>query len=179
MLQLRQRDAVGHATRVARLAVSLADELDLDEGLIADIEQGGLLHDVGKLEMPSEILTKPALLTEEEWRLMRTHPEVGYELVRRLPRLHRAAEMVRAHHEAFDGSGYPRGLKGTEIPLGARVLTIADSFDSMTHPHTQRPPMLPSLAVSEIERCRGTQFDPDLTVALGAVLAHAGEKIPA
>ena len=180
MLQLHQRDAFGHATRVARLAVGLADELDVDEDLMLDVEHGALLHDIGKLELPAEILAKPALLTEEEWRLMRTHPEAGYELVRRLPGMERPAEIVLAHHEAFDGSGYPRGLRGNEIPLGARILTVADSFDSMTHPHTQRPPMAPSLAVCEIERCRGTQFDSDVAAALGSVLAHAAaEKIPA
>jgi putative nucleotidyltransferase with HDIG domain len=180
MLQLHQRDAFGHATRVARLAVALADELRVSDQLMIDVEHGALLHDIGKLEMPVEILSKPALLTEEEWRLMRTHPEVGYEIVRRLPGLEHAAEILRAHHEAFDGSGYPHGLKGRSIPFGGRILTVADSFDSMTHPHTQRPPMLPSLAVREIERCRGTQFDPDVAVALGAVLSHAAEeKIPA
>ena len=180
MLQLHQRDAFGHATRVARLAVSLADELDLDEELMLDVEYGALLHDIGKLELPAELLSKPALLTDEEWQLMRTHPEAGYVLVRGLPGLERAAEIILAHHEAFDGAGYPRGLSGEKIPLGARILTVADSFDSMTHPHTQRPPMAPSMAVCEIERCRGTQFDPDVAAALGSVLAHvAADRIPA
>ena len=132
-----------------------------------------MLHDVGKIDMPSEILCKPAPLTDAEWDVMRTHPQVGYDLVRKLARLERAAEIVLAHHEAFDGSGYPNRLKGTDIPLGARILTIADSYDSMTHPHTQRPAMPPAMAVAEIERCSGSQFDPDAAAALGRVLLRA------
>ena len=96
--------------------------------------------------------------------------------MRKLPQLEHAAEIVLAHHEAFDGSGYPNRLKGTDIPLGARILTIADSYDSMTHPHTQRPAMPSSMAVQEIERCSGSQFDPAVAAALGRVLAHAVEE---
>jgi len=84
---------------------------------------------------------------------------------------------VLAHHEAFDGSGYPRGLEGDEIPLGARILAIADSYDSMTHPHTQRPPMPPAMAIREVERCAGTQFDPIVAEALGAVFVKAAEGV--
>ena len=179
MLQLHQRDARGHATRVARLAVSIADELGVADEVIDALEHGALLHDIGKLDMPTGILSKPAPLTEAEWQVMRTHPQVGYDLVKRLPGMAMAAEIVLAHHEAFDGTGYPNGLKGTEIPLGARILTVADSFDSMTHPHIQRPPMPSALAVWEIERCSGSQFDPDVAVALGPVLAYAaGELVP-
>lgn len=104
---------------------------------------------------------------------MRTHPRVGYDLLSNLQRFSDAAELVLSHHEAFDGSGYPRGLQGNDIPLGARILAIADSFDSMTHPHTQRPSMPPAMALSEIERCSGKQFDPVVAEALGSVLAHA------
>jgi response regulator RpfG family c-di-GMP phosphodiesterase len=179
MLQLHLRDARGHATRVARLAVSLADELNVDDDVVEALEHGSLMHDIGKLDMPSTILSKPAPLTEAEWQVMRTHPQVGYDLVKRLPGMAMAAEIVLAHHEAFDGTGYPKGLKRDEIPLGARILTVADSFDSMTHPHTQRPSMPSALAVWEIERCSGSQFDPGVAAALGPVLAGAaGEPQP-
>ena len=107
---------------------------------------------------------------------MRTHPKVGYDLVRKLPHLAASAEIVLAHHEAFDGGGYPNRLRREEIPLGARILTIADSYDSMTHPHTQRPAMPPAMAVREIERCSGSQFDPDAAAALGRVLVHASKE---
>ena len=175
MLQMHERDGRGHSVRVTRLAVALAEELGCSDGELQGLEYGAMLHDVGKIDMPTEILCKPAPLTEAEWDVMRTHPKVGYDLVRKLPQLQNAADIVLAHHEAFDGTGYPNRLKGADIPLSARILTIADSYDSMTHPHTQRPAMPPSMAVQEIERCRGSQFDPDVAAALGRVLAHAVE----
>ena len=173
MLQLHERDGRGHAVRVARLAAAISDELGLDDDSIEQVERGALLHDIGKLDMPASILSKPAPLDSREWVVMRTHPDVGFNLVRKQPRFAAAAEIVLAHHEAFDGSGYPRGLGGREIPLGARILAVADAYDSMTQPHIQRPPMPPALAVSEIERCSGSQFDPDCAAALGPVLARA------
>jgi HD-GYP domain-containing protein (c-di-GMP phosphodiesterase class II) len=106
---------------------------------------------------------------------MRTHPQAGYDLLKGQPRFADAAEIVLSHHEAWDGSGYPRQLSGNEIPLSARILAVADAYDSMTQPHTQRPALSPVLAVQEIERCRGRQFDPDCAEALGPVLAHAVE----
>jgi putative two-component system response regulator len=175
MLQLHEKDGRGHATRVTRLAIALAEELGVSDEDIDGLEFGAMLHDVGKIDMPAEILCKPAPLNEAEWDVMRTHPQVGYDLVRKLPHLSAAADIVLAHHEAFDGSGYPHRLKGDEIPLGARILTIADSYDSMTHPHTQRPALPPSFAVAEIERCSGSQFDPNAAAALGRVLQHASQ----
>ena len=173
MLQMHEKDGRRHSTRVTGLAIAVADELGCSNEEMDGLEFGAMLHDVGKIDMPSEILCKPAPLTDAEWDVMRTHPQVGYDLVRKLARLERAAEIVLAHHEAFDGSGYPNRLKGTDIPLGARILTIADSYDSMTHPHTQRPAMPPAMAVAEIERCSGSQFDPDAAAALGRVLVRA------
>jgi putative two-component system response regulator len=157
MLQLHEKDGV-------------------TDGDVDGLEYGAMLHDVGKIDMPAEILSKPAPLTDDEWNVMRTHPQVGYDLIRKLPHLAAAADIVLAHHEAFDGNGYPHRLKGEDIPLGARILTIADSYDSMTHPHTQRPAMPPTMAVREIERCSGSQFDPDAAAALGRVLQNANEE---
>ena len=107
---------------------------------------------------------------------MRRHPQVGFDLLQKLPRFAGAADLVLAHHEAYDGSGYPNHLEGDKIPIGARILAIADSYDSMTHPHTQRPPMPPALALSEIERCSGKQFDPIVAEALGEVFAHVSQE---
>ena len=178
MLQLHERDGRGHATRVARLTLALADVLGVcSDGELVAIEHGALLHDIGKLDVPSAILMKSAPLDDKEWEVMRTHPQLGYDLLRRLPTFSGVAGLVLAHHEAFDGSGYPRGLKGAQIPIGARMLAIADAYDSMTHPHTQRPPMLPALAIDEIERCSGTQFDPAIAEALGGVFAEATEEV--
>ena len=176
MLQLHERDSRGHAVRVARLAVAIGEELGLDGDALDVLERGALLHDIGKLDMPSAILAKPAPLTDAEWQVMRTHPQVGYDLLKNQPRFADAAEIVLSHHEAWDGSGYPRQLQGDEIPLAARVLTVADAYDSMTQPHTQRPALSPALAVQEIERCRGSQFDPYCAEALGPVLVHAVEE---
>jgi response regulator RpfG family c-di-GMP phosphodiesterase len=176
MLQLHERDGRGHAQRVARLTMALADELGINEGSILELYHGALLHDIGKLEIPVSILRKPALLDADEWKVMRTHPQAGYDLLQKLPRFAGAAEIVVAHHEAFNGGGYPRGLKGESIPVGARVLAVADAYDSMTMPHTQRPPLPPAMAVEEIERCSGSQFDPDIAAALGDVLVHAVQE---
>lgn len=177
MLQLHERDGRGHARRVARLTVALADELGLfSDPELEELEHGALLHDIGKLDVPTSILAKPAPLDDAEWEVMRTHPQLGYDLLRTQPRFAAAASLVLAHHEAFDGTGYPHGLKGTRIPVGARILAIADAYDSMTHPHTQRPALPPSLAIDEIERCSGRQFDPQIAEALGAVLARAATE---
>ena len=176
MLQLHDQDGRGHAVRVARLALALADELGVDDGTLTELERGALLHDIGKLDMPVSILSKPAPLSDSEWRVMRTHPQVGYDLVRNQARFAGAAEIVLSHHEAYDGSGYPRGLRGDQIPVCARILAVADAYDSMTQPHTQRPPMPPALAVNEIERCSGRQFDPQCAEALGSVFIHALES---
>jgi len=177
MLQLHERDGRGHAMRVARLTLALADAVGVaSDGAMLDLEHGALLHDIGKLDVPSAILTKSAPLDENEWQIMRKHPRLGYDLVSRLPRFASAAELVLTHHEAFDGSGYPRGLGGTDIPLGARILAVADAYDSMTHPHTQRPPLPPALAMREIERCSGSQFDPQVAEALADVLVAAARE---
>jgi putative nucleotidyltransferase with HDIG domain len=170
MLQLHERDGRGHATRVARLAVALADQLGISQDDVVALEHGSLLHDIGKLDMPASILSKPAPLDEDEWRIMRTHPQIGYELLKGQARFADAAQIVWAHHECYDGTGYPRGLMRDEIPLSARILAVADAYDSMTQPHTQRPPMPPSMALEEIERCSGRQFDPHCAAAFGAVL---------
>jgi response regulator RpfG family c-di-GMP phosphodiesterase len=178
VLALHERDGREHAERVSRLAGALGDDLGLRGDTLLDVQRGALLHDIGKIDMPSSILYKPAPLDDAEWATMRTHPNVGYDLLKRVPSLAGAAEIVLASHEAFDGTGYPRGLKGEEIPIGARILAVADSYDSMTRPHTQRPAMLPAHAVREIERCRGTQFDPRVVTALGNVMADVvAEKV--
>jgi response regulator RpfG family c-di-GMP phosphodiesterase len=170
MLALHERDGREHATRVSRLATALGDELGITGTALVDIERGALLHDIGKIDMPASILYKPAPLDESEWAIMRTHPRVGYDLLRKVPSLAGAAEIVLASHEAYDGSGYPRRLEGDAIPIGSRILAISDSYDSMTRPHTQRPAMSPAHAIEEIERCSGTQFDPRVVDALGEVL---------
>ena len=131
ILQLHEHDARGHATRVARLAVAVGDEMGFTDEELGTLERGGLLHDIGKLDMPASILSKPGPLDEDEWRIMRTHPQVGYDLLRNQPRFADAAEVVLSHHEAYDGTGYPLGLLGSAIPLGARLIAVAEAFDTL------------------------------------------------
>ena len=127
-----------------------------------DAEYGFLLHDAGKVGIPERILSKPGPLTAAEWRVMRTHPLIGYQMVSGIPFLRSAAEIVRYHHEMFDGSGYPEGLKAEEIPLPARVFSIVDAFDAMTTDRPYRAALPLEYAAEEIERMGGTQFDPDV-----------------
>jgi HD-GYP domain-containing protein (c-di-GMP phosphodiesterase class II) len=127
-----------------------------------DAEYGFLLHDAGKVGIPERILSKPGPLTAAEWRVMRTHPLIGYQMVSGIPFLKSAAEIVRYHHEMFDGSGYPEGLKAEEIPLPARVFSVVDAFDAMTTDRPYRAALPLEYAAGEIERMGGTQFDPDV-----------------
>jgi putative nucleotidyltransferase with HDIG domain len=176
MLELHTQDTRDHAWRVARMAGALADEIGMDRSEIGEVERGALLHDIGKIDMPHAILYKPAPLNDQEWKVMQTHPRVGYDMLKKVPALEQAAEIVLSSHEAYNGTGYPRGLSGDNIPIGARILSIADSYDSMTRPHTQRPAMLPAHAMAEIERCSGTQFDPLVVGALADVLIHVKDE---
>lgn len=127
-----------------------------------EAEFGFLLHDSGKVGVPERVLNKPGPLTAAEWRIMRTHPVIGYQLVADIPFLRTAALVVRYHHEMFDGTGYPEGLRGEEIPLPARAFSVVDAFDAMTADRPYRTALAVDQAVAELERMAGTQFDPDV-----------------
>jgi putative nucleotidyltransferase with HDIG domain len=126
------------------------------------IARGAFLHDIGKIATPDAILLKPGRLNPEEKTIMREHCERGYEMIRKIPFLREAAEIVYTHQECFDGTGYPRGLQGTEIPLGARIFAIADTLDAMTSDRPYRKGTNYTIASEEIARCSGTQFDPSI-----------------
>lgn len=145
-----------------------------DEVLLAGI----LLHDVGKIFTPKEILFKPGPLSDEEWRIMRQHPVDGAEILEQIPELAEMAKIVRYHQEAYDGSGYPEGLKGEEIPIGARIATVVDAFDAMVTDRPYRKGMTVEKAIEELKRNRGTQFDPHVVDAMIA-LYEVGELKPA
>ncbi len=125
-----------------------------------DAEYGFLLHDAGKVGVPERILSKPGPLTAAEWRVMRTHPVIGYQMLENIPFMTTAAEIVRCHHEMFDGSGYPEGLRGEEIPLPARAFSVVDAFDAMTTDRPYRRAMPAEQAAAELARMAGSQFDP-------------------
>ena len=170
-LDARDSETAGHSERVADLTMAIATEMGIppytDDWRY--MSWGSLLHDVGKIAIPDHILRKPGPLTPEEWDAMRTHPKTGSEILRSVDFLIPASDIVLAHHERFDGGGYPRGLAGEEIPLGARIFMIADSFDAMTSDRTYRSAMPAEEALAEILRHSGSQFDPAAVRAFLAV----------
>jgi response regulator RpfG family c-di-GMP phosphodiesterase len=149
-----------HSRRVRGYSLALARAHGFPEAELGDLEHGVLLHDIGKIGIPDAILLKPGPLTPAEWKIMRTHPEIGRQLVEQVPFLRGAVPIVYHHHERWDGTGYPLGLKGENIPLGARIFSVADAFDAMTfdRPYSQAIPL--EDARREIQRSAGTHFDP-------------------
>jgi response regulator RpfG family c-di-GMP phosphodiesterase len=149
-----------HAERVAAYGLELTTRIEPDLAGEPEIEFGFLLHDVGKVAIPDGILHKPEPLSEEERALMRRHPLIGWEILRGIPFLERSSEIVRHHHERWDGSGYPDGLAGEGIPLAARIFAVADALDAITTNRPYRPAAPLAEARRTIESCSGTQFDP-------------------
>ena len=149
-----------HSRRVAHIARIIARQMKLSRDEIEQIELAALLHDVGKLGIPDEILRKPGALSPAEWSLIRAHPDVGAEILAGHPQLQLIVPLIRAHHERWDGKGYPQGLRGEEIPVGAAIIALADAFDTMISDRPYRPALRLRDAVEEIRRCRGTQFHP-------------------
>ncbi|MBN2344232.1 MAG: HD domain-containing protein [Deltaproteobacteria bacterium] len=161
-LDLRDTETQGHSRRVALYARRLAEELGVSESEAVDIERGALLHDIGKIGVSDTILLKPAKLNEEEWVEMKKHAEHGYKILENIPFLGNARQVVRQHHERFDGKGYPQGLAGKEIILGARIFAVIDTYDAMTSDRPYRKGLPHEVAIDEIRKCSGTQFDPEL-----------------
>ncbi len=149
-----------HCARVRDICSRLGREMGLGSDRIRDLELGAMLHDIGKFKVRPEILNKPGKLNEEEWAIMRLHPGFGAEIVERIAGLRGASEVVRCHHEKFDGSGYPRGLRGEEIPLAARIFMLVDAYDTITSKRSYKEAQDPEVALVEIRRCAGAHFDP-------------------
>jgi HD-GYP domain-containing protein (c-di-GMP phosphodiesterase class II) len=141
-------------------AVATAREHGIAAKDLPDLEHGVLLHDIGKIGIPDAILLKPGKLTDEEWQTMRTHPEIGKRLIENVPFLRGAIPVVYCHHEKFDGSGYPRGLAGEDIPIAARIFCVVDAFDAMTFDRPYSKAISFEAAKAEIKRCTGSHFDP-------------------
>lgn len=152
----------GHSIRVTLYSMILARQLNLDDKYLEDIEIAGLLHDIGKIAMPKSILCKNGKLTDEEFHIMQSHPNRGEKIVLNIKKLQVISEWVKAHHEKYDGTGYPLGLKGEQIPLPGRIIALADTYDAMTSTRPYRKALEHDVAISEIRRCSGTQFDPQL-----------------
>ena len=178
-LDVRDTETEGHARRVVRYMELIADELKVPVEQHATLRRGALLHDIGKIGVPDHILRKPGPLTENEWLTMKTHPDLGAKIIANVPFLEEVAVIIRAHHERWDGNGYPDRLAGDEIPLGARIFAVADSFDAMTSDRPYRRGRQLDEALAEIEHCSGTQFDPQVVRAFLSVSMHRIEAIHA
>jgi putative nucleotidyltransferase with HDIG domain len=165
---LEAKDAVTsqHTEEVVRLAVAVAAELELELDAVQSVELGAVLHDIGKVRVPEAILNKPGALTDEEWAVMRTHPEVGEQILRPIQSLRSIVPIVRHHHERWDGSGYPDGLAGNEIPLGARIVAVCDAYRAMTEDRPYRAALPEAKARKELEDGAGRQFDAECVQAL-------------
>src|SRR6516164_1560574 len=159
-LDLKDAETEGHCQRVTAFTISIAKAVPVPFGYLPIMARAAFLHDIGKMAIPDSILRKPGPLNDDEKKVMRTHCQIGYNMLIRIPFLREAAEIVQAEHEFFDGTGYPRGLKGKEIPLGARILAVADALDVLTSDQCYSRALPLSHAREEIKRCAGSQFDP-------------------
>lgn len=170
----------GHSREVSRLAVQIAQELNLPDTVIEEVRLGAILHDIGKIGVPEVILNKPTLLTPEEFELMKSHTVLGAKILEplKVKAIERIRGMVRNHHEFVDGTGYPDRLKGEDIPLGARIVTVADCFDTMVSRRAYKRGRSVNEAMEELLRCGGTQFDPLIVKAFARSREHVGEPRP-
>ena len=168
-----------HGEGVARLSLLVAGELGLPDEALEEIELAGELHDIGKLAIPDATLLKRGALDEEEWAFIRRHTIVGQRILNASPALSLVGKVVRATHERWDGAGYPDGLHSTEIPLAARIITVCDAYSAMTSDRSYRPARSPEVALDELRRCAGSQFDPAVVEAFEAIHATLLTKIEA
>ncbi len=164
-LDAKDHYTFGHSMRVAYYSLVLGRQLGLSEEELYDLELSGLFHDIGKIGIPDKVLLKPHRLEEDEFQQMKKHPEWSAQILEGFDHFEEIAYCVRHHHERFDGRGYPEGLKGEEIPLYARILLIADTFDAMTSSRPYREGLSFDIAFEELEEFSGSQFDPDLVKA--------------
>lgn len=160
----------GHSERVAEMSLAIAKDMNLSDEEQYLIHIGAHLHDVGKIGIPDAIMSKPGRLTNEEFKLIKDHPMIGYHIVSKVKILQTVSLIVRHHHERMDGGGYPDGLSGTDIPLGARIVAVADAFDAMTTNRTYKVSMSISDALQELINCSGTQFDRQIVAVFVKII---------
>lgn len=162
LLDLKDLNTGYHSTRLAEWSVRVAEGLGMEENSFDDIEVTALLHDIGKIGVPDAILRKPDRLTEQEYNLMKKHPEYGWAVIRLFPGFERISHFILHHHESYDGKGYPGGLRGSEIPLGARIISVIDSFDAMVSSRPYRQGLPIEEAMRRLIMASETQFDPQV-----------------
>ena len=151
-----------HSDKVSHYCMLMGRALSLTSDEIKELELAGLMHDIGKITIPDHILDKPGKLTEDEWKIMKNHTINGYNILRSADKYSRLAEYALTHHERYDGNGYPNGLIGDNIPLFSRIISVCDSYEAMTSDRPYRKALDKDIAVAELRRCSGTQFDPKL-----------------
>lgn len=176
-LETRDFETHGHSERVVTFSLRLGLELGLDKQKLRALEFGALLHDIGKIGVPDAILRKPAALTDDEWKKMRLHPIYGGQILRNISFLKDASNVVAQHHEKWDGTGYPRGLKGEDIDLNARIFCVVDAFDAIVSDRVYRAGRSYEEAREEINRCAGHQFDPLVVNAFNNIPKEDWEKL--
>lgn len=164
-LDAKDAETEGHCQRVTAITILIAKIMKVGKEPLRHIARGAFLHDIGKMGIPDQVLRKPGPLTEDERELMKRHCDIGYTVLERIPFLKEAAEIVLSHQEFYNGTGYPRGLKGEEIPIGARIFAVADTFDAMTSDRPYRKALPVSAARAEIQKFAGVQFDPQVVKA--------------
>jgi HD-GYP domain-containing protein (c-di-GMP phosphodiesterase class II) len=175
-MDMRYPFTVGHSVRVARYAKDIAREMGLDAAFQKTLGFAGRVHDIGKVGIPRACLEKQGKLTDNEMKEIQKHPLLSHEIISEVPGLHNVATIVLYHHERMDGHGYPHGLVGEGIPLGSRILCVADSFDAMTSERSYKPAMEVEKSLLELEQGTGTQFDPVVVQAFVASFRRANHK---
>lgn len=175
-LEARDHETWGHSHRVVNLTIRLARAMGIPEEQIVHVRRGTFLHDIGKLMIPDNILKKPGPLTEDEWVIIKQHPQAAYEFLKDIEFLEKAINIPYCHHENWDGSGYPRGLKGTDIPLEARIFTVVDTYDAICSERPYKKARSPEEAFQELEKGRGTQYDPEVVDIFLKVMREGGDE---
>ncbi|MFC1864300.1 HD domain-containing phosphohydrolase [Chloroflexota bacterium] len=165
-LEAKDKYTRGHSQRVAEISVAIGNKMCLPQESIEKIQLAGLVHDIGKIGVNDFVLNKPSNLTNEEFKHVRCHPEIGEHIIAPIINDNETLKLVRNHHERYDGTGYPDGLTNTQMPLGTKILTLADAYDAMTSERPYRKAMSNKTAFAEIEHAQGTQFDPEVVAVL-------------
>lgn len=174
-IEAKDKYTSGHSERVTRIALAIADEMNLGAEKKDIIVRSGMLHDIGKIGLDDSVLNKKEKLTEDEWRAIRMHPLKAFEMLKPLKFLSAVREAIVSHHENYDGSGYPYGLKGKEISIEAMVLSVADAFDAMNSRRAYRAPLGREEITSELAKLRGTKYSPEVVDAILALLKKSPE----
>jgi response regulator RpfG family c-di-GMP phosphodiesterase len=176
-LDAREHETSDHSQRVVKYTVAIAERLSMQGPELEELGRGALLHDVGKIGVPDAVLLKPGKLTPEEWTEMRRHPDIGHQMIQSIPFLATPAVIVLSHQERYDGGGYPRKLRGEEIHIGARIFAVADTLDAMTSDRPYRKATSFDNAMAEVQRCAGSQFDPEVARAFADIGVDGLRKI--